>query len=284
MKPFKNPRKYQGGWAWVWPAVSAAVGWVADNWQRNTAGGKAQHNAQREAYGSIMGKVEAAKAAGIHPSVALGSMTGGPGPGNFTSDFSGIDRSAQMYSNQRQYDAEKDFQKAQASDARNAANRAELREAARTNADLARTKKEMDWLDEQIRASEESRLRENLRYQKSAMSTPEPASVGAGGPLTKYIPHEVTRHTNGVAQGVNPSESQIMLPNGEIYNVPFGAQAETSEIMNTVRDLSAHYGIPLDVLTGARYIRKVDKWMNNESIWDKAKRRYHQWRYPNLER
>lgn len=248
----KNPRLYQGGWAWVWPAVSAAAGWIADNWQRNTAGGKAQHNAQREAYGSVMGKVEAAKAAGLHPLAALGTNTGGPGAGNFASDFAGISDSAAQYTQQRQWKQEQQMAQAQASDSRSAAARAEAREDARLNADLSHTQKQNDWIDEQIRASAEQRLREASNHLKSVRSLD--GGEGFPGPMTYYKPHEVTRSINGRAVGVNPSEESIRLPSGEVIQVPFGAQPEQSELMNTLRDISAHYQIPLTVLTGKRLI------------------------------
>lgn len=285
MKPFRNPYKYQGGWAWLaWaaPLMGAAVDWLSGERSANKSRKHTRSVATNEAYGSVMGRVEAAKAAGLHPAAALGTPgSSGANAGGGLTDFRAAATDAvSSYSQQRQHRQEMEMARAQASDNRSAQQRAETREQARLNADLARQAKEMEFIDEQIQASRDARIRAATRSQVSGTPT---LGTNPVDNLVKVVPHEVTAHLGGVAQGINPAESQIQLPNGKVINVPFGAQPEQSEIMNTIRDVSAHYGIPLDLMTGKRVLDKTNEWMDGESVLDKARRRYHQWRYPNVE-
>lgn len=158
------------------PATIAAVasigGAAIDFFSGERSARKARKHTKRvatdEAYGSVMGRVEAAKAAGLHPLAALGTpSSSGSSIGGGMSDFrSAATDAVNSYSQQRQWRAEKEFQEAQARDARSQAHNAELRESARLNAELAMNKKQMDFIDEQIRASREESLRRTLQATK----------------------------------------------------------------------------------------------------------------------
>lgn len=121
-----------------------------------------------EAYGSVMGRVEAAKAAGLHPLAALGvPSSSGANVGAGMTDFSSVAQNVtNNYTQQRQWRAEQELARAQITDSRNAAQRAEARENARTNAELSHVQAQNDWIQEQIRASREESVRRNLQATK----------------------------------------------------------------------------------------------------------------------
>lgn len=259
LKPFRNPYKYQGGWAWLAaaaPIVGAAVDWLSGERSANKARKHTRSVATNEAYGSVAGRVEAAKAAGLHPAAALGTpSSSGASAGGGLTDFASAGANAvNSYSQQRQWREEKEMQKAQMSQNRNLQNRQEMREDARLNAELSRINKENQWIDEQIARSRESRI---MQASKSQVAGTPTLGTNPIDNLKKVVPNEVTAHSGGVAAGVQPGYQYVEDPvTGQVHAMPYGAQAEGSEIFNTLRDVAAHYEIPLDVLTGKRFLRR----------------------------
>jgi len=121
--------------------------------------------------------------------------------------------------------------------------------------------KENSWLDEQIRASQQERVRESAQSMVSTASNPQDHAANNAG-YFKVVPNEVTSHKRGVAQGTQPSVEYLIDPaTGRRIPVPFGStqNAEPSEAFSMMREISAHYGIPLDVLSGKHVL---DKWRN----------------------
>lgn len=255
MKQFRNPYKYQGGWAWLAaaaPIVGAAIDWLSGERAANKQRKHTRSVATNEAYGSVAGRVEAAKAAGLHPAAALGvpSSSGSSMGGGMTDFRSAATDAVTSYSQQRQWKQEQEFQKAQAQDIRNMQKNQEMRDNAKLNADLAMTNKQMQFIDEQILASREQRIREATRSQVAG--TPNLGESVIDN-MKKIVPNEVTAHSGGVAAGVQPGYQYVEDPvTGRVHAVPFGSQPEGSEIFNTLRDFAAHYEIPLDSLTGKR--------------------------------
>lgn len=296
MKPFRNPYKYQGGWAWLAaaaPIIGAAVDWISGDRAASKQRKHTRGVAHDEAYGSVAGRVEAAKASGLHPLAALGTpSSSGANMGGGLSDFtSAASQAVNNYTQQRQWKAEREMQQAQIADNRNLQQRAEMREQARLNLEAARQNKEMEFLDEQIKASQEQRLREAQRSQISALSGVD-GPYSSSGPLVKYVPNEVVRNVDGTAQGDNPHVEYMIDPTtGRRIPLPFGMtqNAEPGEAASFLKFASAHYQIPMDVLTGARLLDILRNLYNDrtvvpgESIWDRTKRRIHQARYPNIE-
>lgn len=160
MKPFRNPYRYQGGWAWIAPVVSAVTAWWG-----NRQAKKARVTPQSEAAQSVLGRVEGAKAAGLHPLAALGTPSSA-GTSMQMNDFSSLGDSVQgavnSYTQQRQWKQELAYQRAQEANSRSQQMNQDMREQARLNADLAMTNKQMSWIDEQIRASQEESLRRSM--------------------------------------------------------------------------------------------------------------------------
>lgn len=283
MKAFRNPYKYQGGWAWLAaaaPIIGAAVDWLSGERAANKQRKHTKGVATDEAYGSVIGRVEAAKASGLHPAAALGTpSSSGANMGGGLSDFtSAASQSANSYTQQRQWKQEREMARAQQQDARNAAQRNEMRENARLNLEAARQHKEMEFIDEQIRASQEQRLREAQRHQVSALSGVD-GPYSSSGPLVKYMPNEVVRNLNGIAQGDNPHVEYMIDPTtGRRISLPYGMtqNAEPGEIASFLKFASAHYKIPLDVLTGARGLDIIrNKWQqfrrhSEEQKWQRV--------------
>ena len=54
------------------------------------------------------------------------------------------------------------------------------------------------------------------------------------------------------AGGPKPLWEKVAYPDGTTENRPAGSQAEQSEVMNTIQDLSAHYGFDPRWLTGKK--------------------------------
>lgn len=252
MKSFRNPYRYQGGWAWVAPLITAAAGLIQ---QRRAQ--KAAVSPFEEAQQSVLGRVEGAKAAGLHPLAALGTPSSAGTPMQLT-DFSSVGDQVQNAVNsrtqQRQWEAERQMQEAQQRSYRSQQINEEMRQQARLNIDAALANKQMSFIDEQIRSSQEESLRRSLS------ATPPlrvPVSPRPGVP-DQYVP---VRDRFGNIQYV---------PNPDFYDLDLPESVGAATL-----------AIP-EVQQNSSY-RRLEKWMNNESLLDKAKRAYHQWKYPNIE-
>lgn len=149
---------------------------------RNTADRKAGKVAYAENMQGVLGRVEAAKQSGLHPLAVLGGSFGGSGaPAAVGTDFAGAFESSQNIKAQReatrQFEESLQQRRNEASLRQREADQQEML----NNAQIGRLQKESDWLDEQIRASQEESAR------RAAMSTGAPATVKASPIPTKYI-------------------------------------------------------------------------------------------------
>lgn len=193
MKPFRNPYKYQGGWvqflAAAAPLVGAAVDWFSGERAAKKQRKYTKQVSTDEAYGSVTGRVEAAKAAGLHPAAALGtpSSSGMSAGGGLTDFRSAVTDATNSYTQQRQWRAEQEYARAQAADQRSNQKAARDMDQTRLNADLAMTQKQMSFIDEQIRASREESIRRNLATTKALQVPVTTKPVKAAMP-NQYIP------------------------------------------------------------------------------------------------
>jgi len=187
---------------------------------------------RRSNYEGMMGKLDAAKAAGLHPLAALGAQMGSfsaptaPGGASASLSFSNDPpppepRSPDDPSLKRYNDA-----------------RARLAEA---QADKA------EWDLQQQRASS-NRLAAQPGNPVSWETSPgeygvqQPSGTGIKMKDVELLPQ--TRPGSGLTPGVHPGgEMWRDSSSGNLYIRPAGVDMESSEISNTVRDLSAHYGI-----------------------------------------
>lgn len=242
-----------------WAAVAQAVDSAIGMYQRNTADRKAGKTAYAENMQGLLGRVEGAKQAGIHPLAALGANIGSSGaPMPVGTDFAGIARDFEQSKARKDEFAQDMSMRKMEMKNRSIQNAQEqqLREA-----QIKRMEKENSWLDEQIRASQQERVRESAQSMVSTASNPQDHAANNAG-YFKVVPNEVTSHKRGVAQGTQPSVEYLIDPaTGRRIPVPFGStqNAEPSEAFSMMREISAHYGIPLDVLSG-KYV--LDKWRN----------------------
>lgn len=254
MKPFRSPYRYQGGWAWVAPVITAAAGLIQQRRAKS-----ASVSPQKEAYQSVLGRVEGAKAAGLHPLAALGTPTSSGTPMQMT-DFTAVGdqvgAAINSYTQQRQWRAEREFQEAQERSLRSQRINEEMRQQARLNIDAALAKKQGDLIDEQIRASQEESLRRSLAASKPL--SVQPRRDASGKIPNQYVP---VRDRFGNVQ---------FVPNPDFYDLdlPESVGAATLAIPEVQQN---------------SFFQKIDRWMNNESVLDKARRAYHQWKYPNIE-
>lgn len=255
MKQFRNPYRIQGGWAWIAPVVTAAAGLLQ---QRRAK--KAAVSPYEEAQQSVLGRVEGAKAAGLHPLAALGTPTSSGTPMQLT-DFSAVGDQAQnaiqSYTQQRQWKQEREYQEAQLRSQRSQQANEEMRQNARLNVDIAMANKQMNFIDEQIRASQEESLRRSLAATK-ALQVPPARSATRSKIPDQYVP---VRDRYGNVQ---------FVPNPDFYDLDLPESVGAATL-----------AIP-EVQQNSSY-QKLERWMNNESLLDKARRAYHQWKHPNIE-
>jgi len=246
-----------------WAAVAEVADKLIGQYQRNTSDRKAGKTAYSENLNAIRGRMEAAKEFGLHPLAVLNGSFGGSGaPLPVSTDFRGtVENIENEATRQREYQQEQEFRRSQQKDAQTAANQEqELR-----NAQIEHIYKQSSFIDEQIRASQEARLRESARSLVSTASNPQDAAANA----TRYIkevPNEVVANINGQAQGNNPHVEYMVDPaTGRRIPLPFGMtqNAEPGEIASLLKFVSAHYGIPMDVLTGRRLFDK-DFWAERQ--------------------
>lgn len=177
---------------------------------------KERKNAIRHEQASFMGRVDAARAAGIHPVAALGATTGQSpvvSSGSGASEFS--------------YSVEPNPQKDPAIDRYN-----------RARASLA----ELDLQERQFEASQR-RLASQAGNPPASWEV-SPGVSGNGQPAIELEPVKLLPQVSpGLTPGVHPGSETWRDPVGGIYQRPAGAQAEQSEVTNIVRDLSTHYGV-----------------------------------------
>lgn len=253
------------GW---WQAAAEAADKLIGQYQRNTSDRKAGKVAYSENVNAIRGRMEAAKEFGLHPLAVLGGNFGGSGaPLPVSTDFRGTVADIQNEATrQREWKQEQEFRRDQQHDARIAANQEqELRQA-----QIERIYKENSFIDEQIRASQEQRLRESARSMVSTASNPQDQAANAAA-YVKNVPNEVVRNINGEAQGDNPHVEFMVDPStGRRIPLPFGMtqNAEPGEIASFLKFVSAHYGIPMDVMTGKYFIDKY------RHLWDPKDPKY----------
>jgi len=242
-----------------WAAAAQAADSLIGMYQRNTADRKAGKTAYAENYQGLLGRVEGAKAAGIHPLAAIGANIGSSGaPMPVGTDFAGIARDFEQNKMQKDQFAKDLSMRKQQMKAQAIQN---AQEQQLRDAQIKRMEKENSWIDEQIRASQQERVRESTQSMVTTASNPSDHAANNAG-FFKVVPNEVTSHKRGVAQGTQPSVEYLVDPaTGRRIPVPFGStqNAEPSEAFSMMREISAHYGIPLDVLSGKHFI---DKWRN----------------------
>lgn len=244
-------------WLSALPIIGQGIDTLLGQRNQNTSPRRAGETAYHENQQGVIGRVEAAKSLGLHPLSVLGGSFGGSGAGiPATSNFGDFAaRGIEEHSRNRQWKAENAMRTA--TEKRlgiEAANAQRLNQA-----QIKHIEKQSSWIDEQIAASQEQRLRETLRNQKAGTGRSGDGSLltSPSGVMTQYKPHEVTRHVGGTTVGVGPGREQIMDSDGTVFERPHGSQAEQSELMNMLADFSAHYGIPLTTLTGRTRIRNT---------------------------
>jgi len=259
----------------MWQALAAIAGQLIDSWSNNRARNKspalAGKTAYRENYQGLLGRLEAAKIAGIHPALALGGNISGSGaPGMVGSDFrSAFSDAANEISRRREWQAEQDMRKSQEQQQRER-NASEQR---LNDAQIKHIEKQSQFIDEQIAASQEQRIREAQRQTKSTasgphdMTSPLPARGAHVDNATGDViwkPNEVTRSRNGTAVGDNPGYEYIIL-NGRPTRVPFGTTAnhEPSELFQTYRDIDA--ALDDDGVIGQQ-IKRFKDWANSADM------------------
>lgn len=236
------------GWAGL---IGSALDYIGGRDNASRGPRLAGRTAYQENYQGLLGRLEGAKAMGIHPSLALGSNIGGSGaPSMVGSDFRGaFQDAANEATRQREWKQEQDFRKAQESNNKERQN-AEQR---LNEAQIQHIDKQNQFIDEQIKASQEQRIREANRSVRSTASGAHDMvsdlSGNAGrlrvdnvGKNVAYVPNQVTRSVAGTAQGVNPGYELVRI-NGKVVKVPFGSTAnhEPSELYQTYRDLEAAF-------------------------------------------
>lgn len=239
-------------WAVAAPIIGAAIDAISGRSQQNRAPRLAGRTAYNENYQGMLGRLEAARASGIHPALALGASIGSSGaPSMVGSDFtSAFMNGANEFTRQREWKQEQEFRRAQEAEK----SKREAAEQRLEEAQISHIQKQNEFIDEQIRASQEQRVREANRQQVTTVSGPhDMVSVGSGrrgsyvadnvGKNVVYVPNEVVRSVNGQAQGDNPGYEYIIM-NGRRVRVPFGTtqNSETSEAWNTYRDFSTAIG------------------------------------------
>lgn len=231
-------------WAALAPIVGGAIDWLTGQSSHKKAG----KTAYQENYQGLMGRVEASKALGLHPTAALGGSFTGSGAFPQTNFGDLAAQGMQTYSNYRQHRAEAEMRRQEEQ------RRLQEAESQRQlqQAQIQHIQKQSEWIDEQIKDSEMQRLRQFMNSTRVLTPFGGVGSRDRDAPdvMTEFEPHRVTRHRGGITEGVGPSRELVQDTDGTVYQRPHGAQAEQSEIMNFLQDLSAHYGIPITEITG----------------------------------
>lgn len=228
-------------WLQALPAIASVADSVIGLVQRKKAPRDAGRVAYQENMQGVLGRVEAAKAAGLHPLAVLGGSFGGSGAPaavgtDFGAAFESINNNIQR---DKQFRQEMEQRKAES-----AARAAEVAGQAELNAaNINRLNNESAWLQEQIRSSQAEDARRSAASTKAAISFPGDGVPGLSSSIG--APHIAPG-------GPKPLWEKVAYPDGTTENRPAGAQAEQSEVMNTIQDLSAHYGFDPRWLTGKK--------------------------------
>lgn len=248
-----------------WQAAAQAADSLIGMVQRNTSDRKAGKTAYSENLNAIRGRMEAAKEFGLHPLAVLQGNFGGSGaPLPVSTDFRGTVADIEAAATrQREWKQEMEMRKSQES----ARAKVEADEARLRQAQIDHINKQSSFIDEQIRASQEQRLRESARSMVSTASNPQDMATNASA-YVRTVPNEVVANVGGVAQGDNPHVEYMVDPStGRRIPIPFGMtqNAEPGEVASFLKFVSAHYGIPMDVLTLKRPFQKIGKWVERSS-------------------
>ena len=192
-----------------WQAAAQAADSLIGMFQRNKSDRKAGKTAYSENLNAIRGRMEAAKEFGLHPLAVLQGNFGGSGaPLPVSTDFRGTVAEIEgAATRQREWKQEMEMRRAQQS----ANEKAQSDEARLRQAQIDHINKQNDFIDEQIKQSQEQRLRESARSLVSTASNPEDMGRNAGA-YFKEVPNEVVRNIRGVAQGNNPHFASSRSP------------------------------------------------------------------------
>lgn len=264
-------------WGILGGIVGSVLDYAGNRDNASRAPRLAGRTAYQENYQGLAGRLEAAKAHGIHPTVALGGNISSSGaPGMVGSDFRGaFTDMANEYQRKREWAQEHDMRKAQEAEQ----NRRNKSEQTLNDAQIQHIQKQNEFIDEQIRASQEQRLRDAARLTKSTASGAHDMrtglSVRSGNGYSDnvsgdvvYEPNRVVRSRSGLAGGVNPGYEKVTLGD-RVVKVPFGTTAnhEPSELFQTYRDLEA--ALAPDGIIGSRWQDakdRVQRWKKKRPI------------------
>lgn len=120
---------------WWVPLATAALSWYGNRKSARDAAGAQVGQTQKEAMAGIIGRVEGAKAAGLHPLAALGSTVGGavmPVGNSFNAIADGIGEAAMAYRDMKVRSEEREYNRAR--DAADDKRQAEMDALTRTQA------------------------------------------------------------------------------------------------------------------------------------------------------
>lgn len=214
--------------------------------QRRESPDLAGKTAHAENMQGVLGRVEAAKTAGLHPLSVLGGSFGGSGaPMVVGSDFAGA---FENYQNNKTRDREfnVDMQQRRAEESRRI--QADADQRALNQAQIERLNKEGNWLDEQIRASQEESVRRQTQHSGASIGigSSNPSNTGA---LVQFKPNEIVHHKNGQTYGELPYRDTMQYGH-ETWGMLHGREMEGGEIMNNVLDAAAYAGVPPSDLIG----------------------------------
>ena len=244
------------------PLVGSGIDYLLGQRSAKKAAARAGKVAYDENMQGVLGRVEAAKAAGLHPLAVLGGSFGGSGGGAAVgSDFTGAFESMGRDRLAREQFREESKQRQADRDAR----AAEVRGQAELNtANINRLNNESAWLQEQIRSSQAEDAR---RAAASNIPLVVPsARSGASGPKVPemYVP---VRDRFGKIQ---------YIPNPDIYDLELPSLVGAGTLVQ-----------PEVQTGGSRMLEDVEnssiRWKGWKGVKDSFDRWLFQKRYPNIE-
>lgn len=225
------------------PVVGNIIDGIVGNYQRRKAPELAGKTAYNENMQGVLGRVEAAKSLGLHPTAVLGGSFGGSGaPMPVGTDFGGaFAQSNANTARDKQYRVENAQREAEES-----RRRLEFEDSRLLNeANRRRLESESNLLDQQLLNAQDELARRQSQHTKTSIAFPGDGIRGTSQTGLPNAPH--------IAKGgPSPLWEKVVYPDGTTEMRPAGAQAEQSEYMNTVQDISAHYQIDPRWLTGKK--------------------------------